>query len=104
MTFAKPYTSKYIFMYNYFSCKHKIIRSWGMSSSLVRASEFKSEDPVFNPLAGQGESTPVQTCLCLTPLCACLFYLNCHISTVTLVNTNRVGLTAGGELITNVGG
>ena len=39
-------------------------------------SEFKSEDPGFDPLAGQGEvqfsclseSTLVQTCLCLTPL------------------------------------
>ena len=45
-----------------------------------RASEFKSEDPGFDPLAEQGEgqvffyppeSTLVQTCLCLT-LCVCV--------------------------------
>ena len=38
-------------------------------SSVVRALEFKSEDPGFDPLVGQGgsESTLVQTCLCLTP-------------------------------------
>ena len=48
-------------------------------SSLVTASELKSEDPGFDPLVGQGdgqvvvffcpsESTLEQTCLCLTPL------------------------------------
>ena len=43
--------------------------------SVVSESEFKPEDPGFDPLAGQGdirffcpsESTLVQTCLCLTP-------------------------------------
>ena len=47
----------------------------GRSSTVIRASEFKSEDPGFNPLVEQGEgefscpseSTLVQTCLCLTP-------------------------------------
>ena len=46
----------------------------GGRSSVVRASEFKSEDPGFDPLAGQGraqffypsESTFVQTSLCLS--------------------------------------
>ena len=44
--------------------------------SVVRALEFESEDPGFDPLAGHGErqffypseSTLVQTCLCLTLL------------------------------------
>ena len=48
----------------------------GGRSSVVRASEFKSEDLGFDPLAGQvegqffypSESSLVQTCLCLTPL------------------------------------
>ena len=43
--------------------------------SVVTESELKSEEPGFDPLAGQGEehffypsvSTLVQTCLCLTP-------------------------------------
>ena len=54
---------------------------YGGRSSVVRASEFKSEDLGFDPMAGQGEGhgegqgegqffyptqyTPVQTCLCL---------------------------------------
>ena len=46
------------------------------NSSMVRESDFKSEDSGFDPLVGQGdgqffcfsESTLVQTCLCLTPL------------------------------------
>ena len=50
--------------------------NYGERSSVVKASELKSEDPRFDPLAGQGEeqfvcpseSTLVQTCLCLTPL------------------------------------
>ena len=44
---------------------------------MVGASELKAKDPGFDPLAGQGESlffcpsesTLVQACLCLTPLC-----------------------------------
>ena len=48
----------------------------GGRSSVGRALEFKSEDPGFHPLAGQGEgqvfypceSVRVQTALCLTPL------------------------------------
>ena len=43
--------------------------------SVVRASEFKSEDPGFDTLPGQSEgqffcpseSTLVQNCVCLTP-------------------------------------
>ena len=46
-----------------------------LRGSLVRESKFKSEDPGFDPLAGQGgehffcssESTLVQTCLRLIP-------------------------------------
>ena len=53
-----------------------VIMGYGGSSSVVSASEFKSEDPGFEPLARQGErrffcpseSTSVQTCWCLTPL------------------------------------
>ena len=45
-------------------------------SGYITASDFKSKDSGFSPLAGQGEgqffysseSTRVQTCLCLTPL------------------------------------
>ena len=45
----------------------------GLYSSVVRASEFESEDPGFDPLAGQGdtqflcpsESTLVPTCFYL---------------------------------------
>ena len=48
----------------------------GGRNLLVRAPEFKSEDPGFDPLVGLGErqffcpseSTVVQTSLCLTPL------------------------------------
>ena len=48
----------------------------GGRSSVVKASEFESEDPGFDRLAGQckrqffcpSESTVVLTCLCLTPL------------------------------------
>ena len=48
----------------------------GGRGSVVRDLEFKSEDPGFDPLVGQGkgqflcpsESTLAQTCLCLTPL------------------------------------
>ena len=65
---------------------------------MVRDSrEFKSEDPGFNPLAGQGkrqvffsvESTLVQTCLCLTPLCA-------HVKDPISTCRKTVGITAGG--------
>ena len=48
----------------------------GGRSSMVRVSEFKSKDPRFDPLVGQGgeeffcppEATLLQICLCLTPL------------------------------------
>ena len=51
-------------------------RGFRGGSFVVRASEFKADDPGFDPLAGQGEvqffcpseSTRVQTCLCLTPI------------------------------------
>ena len=74
----------------------RLLTSDGGHSSVVRVLEFKSEDPGFDPLMGQGQrqffcpskstlakdeinvpialssfrdkSTLVQTCLCLTPL------------------------------------
>ena len=53
-------------------------RDWG-PSSVVRASELKSEDPGFDPLAGQGESQllcrlvcawPPFVCMAHSPICA----------------------------------
>ena len=52
----------------------RLYYGWGRSL-VVRASQFKSEDREFDPLAGQdqtqcfclAESTLVQTCLCLPP-------------------------------------
>ena len=53
------------------------LHTWnGGRGPVVRELEFKSKDPGFEPLVGQGEeqffcpseSTLVQTCVCLTPL------------------------------------
>ena len=38
-----------------YRCPSTAIRHNGGRSSVVRASEFKPEDPRFDPLAGQGE-------------------------------------------------
>ena len=53
---------------------------YGWHRSVVRASELKSKDSGFDPLAGKGErqffypseSALVQTCLCRTPLGLCM--------------------------------
>ena len=77
----------------------------GGRSSVVRASEFKSEDPGFDPLAGQdndqffcpSESTLVQTCLCLNPHRVRHTPKFCvHIQDPIAICRKRVGLTAGG--------
>ena len=72
-----------------------------------RASEFKSEDPGFDPLAGQGEgqffcpseSTLVQTYLCLNP--PRVYGASTHICALvkdpTSICRKRAGLTAGGR-------
>ena len=75
-------------------------REDGGRSSVIRATEFKSEDPGVDPLAGRSEgqlgffslseSTLVQTCLCLTlpPFFVCTAQTQiCH---------KIVGLTAIG--------
>ena len=76
---------------------------WGRGS-VARESEFKSEDPGFNPLVGQGEeqflcsseSALVKTCLCLIPLR--VYSMHPHYFVRTLMITypsveKRVGLT-----------
>ena len=74
---------------------------------MVRESEFKSEDPGFEPLAGQGEgqfifclseSTLVQTCLCLTPPFMYVYDTRSDLFVKDLISIcrKRVGLTAGG--------
>ena len=94
--------------------------------SVVRESEFKSEDPGFDPLAGQyknqcflsyrvtlslkalsaigtlilsfasTEATLVQTCLCLQPLRVKGTHICAHVKYPTSICRKRVGLTTGG--------
>ena len=61
-----------IIIISMYRCKWKD----GGHGSVLSVSEFKPDNPGFDPLAGRGErqcfclseSTRVQTCLCLTPL------------------------------------
>ena len=73
----------------------------------LRESELKFKDPGFDPLVGQvegqfsrpSESTLVQTCLCLTPLCVYGTPPNIceHVKDPIIpIYRKRVGLTAGG--------
>ena len=87
----------------------------GGRDSVVRASEFKSEDPGSDPLGGGGrggggggegnkqffcrsESTLVLTCLCLTPP-SCVWHapISCcaHVKDPIYICRKRAGLTAG---------
>ena len=75
---------------------------------MVSESKFKSEDRGFDPLVGQGggqfvcpsESTLVQTCLCLTPLCAYGTQVNCaHVKDPIPIRHERVGLTVYGGVV-----
>ena len=76
----------------------------GGCSSVVRESDFRSEDPGFDPLAGQGEgpfscpseSTLVQTCLCLIALPVCGTHPNVYALYSKDPIRKRVGLTASG--------
>ena len=73
---------------------------------MARPSEFKSEDPGFDPLAGQGklqflyssESTLVQIGLCLSLLR--VYYVThpngAHVKDPVSICRKRVGITAGG--------
>ena len=88
-----------------------------LNGSVVRESEFKSEDPGFDPLLGQGEenhfspseSTLVQTCLCLNPfLCTARTQICAHVKDPISIFRKRLGLTASGmetrKHCTQVGG
>ena len=78
----------------------------GGCSSVGRATEFKSEDPGFDPLVWQdgqffypSKSTVGQTCLCLTPLHVYNTHPICpHVKDFISIcrKTKRVGFTAGG--------
>ena len=75
--------------------------------SVVRESEFKSEDPGFNPLVGQGEvqffwpceSTVVQISLCLHDPPSCVRHAPKFVRTLKIPYppvVKNVGLTTGG--------
>ena len=77
-------------------------------SSVVRELGFKSENPGFNPLAGQGgrpllcpsESTLVQTCLCLDPyVCTARIQRCAHAKDPMSICRKRLGLAADGTVI-----
>ena len=75
-------------------------------SSVVRGSEIKSEDPGFDPLAGQVEQPffplRVKSCadvLCLTPsisVCTFRIHMCAHVKDPISICLQSVGLTAGG--------
>ena len=78
----------------------------GGRGSVVSASEFKFEDPGFDPPTGQceaqfsgpSESTLVQTCACLTPLRVYIrhaIHLCPHVKDPISICHKRVGLTTG---------
>ena len=73
---------------------------------MVRELEFKSKDPGFDPLVGQGEeqfcfsvppeSNLVQTCLCLTPPSMACTQICANVKDPMYICLKRVGITAGG--------
>ena len=75
----------------------------GGHSSVVRASEFKTEDPGFDPLVEQGEGqffcppelNRVQTCLCLSLLLA-RTQVCVHVKDTISICREIMGLTVGG--------
>ena len=79
------------------------VGGWGCSS-VVRGSEFKSEDPGFDLMAGtdggqffcSSGSTLVQTCLCLTPLFVytARTHICTHVKDPISICRKRVGLAA----------
>ena len=79
----------------------------GGRTSVVRELEFKSVDPGFDPLAGQGgvqffwpasESTLVQTCFVPDPpfVCTARIKTCAHVKDPILICRKRVGLKAVG--------